>query len=481
MIEQAYGTVAAERRGAYDAPAPESPPTLADGAALMSRLAGVAARLHAAQVEMVSVLDEVRRARAVEPIEGLPLDLYLAVEHRMTSGERWMLLAASEVLSVMPVSAGLFADGTLSWSQVRDLVARARRLPVASRRELDGMVAASLDVVDRLDPDQLRWAVDRACEDLEGRARKERAEDRDEGEDFVAVQLGLDGGSRLYGRLGPAATATTLGALDRRAAEDHPHAETKAQGRARALIDLAAEDLAGGCCCPDHTDHPGDDDLDDTTVARDGHAAETTDAAETARAGETGDGSRRCRRRTAHPLLTAHVPLDRITVTAAGLLEVDVPGWLPTLSARLVDALAASADVRAVVFDGKRPLCATRVVRAGDVTDKTREAVRARDLGDRTPGSAVAVTSTQLHHTDRKGRGHHPEYLVSLSRRGHLRVVHRHGWKVEVDGDTGDTLWSREGRTIRTAPHGTPLRRPPPTDGDDAAGARAGPTADEER
>ena len=43
----------------------------------------------------------------------------------MTGAERWMLLTAGEVLRSMPATADLFAAGSLSWSQVREIEAGA--------------------------------------------------------------------------------------------------------------------------------------------------------------------------------------------------------------------------------------------------------------------------------------------------------------------------------------------------------------------
>src|SRR5687768_2867943 len=113
LIERQYDMTVAEVGGSRGVTAPEEPLSLADGAALLGRLAEVAARRHAAEVEMVAVVDELRRAGVVEALEGLPLDLYLAVEHHLTAGERWMLLTAGEVLAGMPATFNLFREQRL--------------------------------------------------------------------------------------------------------------------------------------------------------------------------------------------------------------------------------------------------------------------------------------------------------------------------------------------------------------------------------
>ncbi len=51
---------------------------------------------------------------------------------------------------------------------------------------------------------------------------------------------------------------------------------------------------------------------------------------------------------------------------------------------------------------------------------------------------------------------------MCLSKAMHLRQVHRYGWTVSVDGDTGAVTIQRRGRVYRRLPPGTHLRRPPP-------------------
>lgn len=150
-----------------------------------------------------------------------------------------------------------------------------------------------------------------------------------------------------------------------------------------------------------------------------------------------------------------HIPLDRLTATAAGLLEVAVPSELPRLSAAVVESLAADADVRAVVMDGARPLCVTGRVDAATVPEDVRLAVQARDLGARDMGGATTVPLSHLHHLD--PGSHHVDRMVVASPRGHLRMMHRHGWHGRVDPSTGTVTWTSLGRRpITTRPWGTP-------------------------
>lgn len=104
-------------------------------------------------------------------------------------------------------------------------------------------------------------------------------------------------------------------------------------------------------------------------------------------------------------------------------------GGLPRISAAAAEALAAAADVRAVLFDGARPLAVSGKVNAANIPANTRFAVRARDRGCRFPGSPDPLAHTDVHHLVERARNgsHHPDNLVALSRRFHT-LTHRHGW-----------------------------------------------------
>jgi hypothetical protein len=110
-----------------------------------------------------------------------------------------------------------------------------------------------------------------------------------------------------------------------------------------------------------------------------------------------------------------------------------------------------------VLTDGARPLTVTRKVHAKALPDDIRRAIRARDRRDRFPGSRRPIE--HVHHTDRDGHGHHPEYLTGLSTSSHRRV-HREGWAISIDPDTGEVTFTRGERSWTTLPAGTRLRRP---------------------
>jgi hypothetical protein len=141
-----------------------------------------------------------------ETVEGLPADLLLANLCRLVSSDRSTILTAADVLRHLPVTAGLWADGQLTWGQVRSIARNAARLPVKVRAVLDRRIAASAADHHGLDgygPDGLLDAVDRATDELRDLAKVLREEQRAERSDFLALQPSLDGGLRLYGELSP--------------------------------------------------------------------------------------------------------------------------------------------------------------------------------------------------------------------------------------------------------------------------------------
>jgi len=138
-----------------------------------------------------------------------------------------------------------------------------------------------------------------------------------------------------------------------------------------------------------------------------------------------------------------------------------VRGPLPRLTARLADGLAGDADIRAVVFDGARPLAVSDKLTAASIPTKTRIAVTARDRGCRLPGSADPVGHSDVHHLVHREHGgtHHPDNLALLSRRHHT-LVHTHGWTLTLDPPSGQITATRHTRTWPSLPRGTPLAPP---------------------
>jgi hypothetical protein len=150
-----------------------------------------------------------------------------------------------------------------------------------------------------------------------------------------------------------------------------------------------------------------------------------------------------------------------ITPAAAGMLTINAPGCVPTISAALLEALVADgATVRAIITDGAQPLFVTRKIHAAQIPADIRRAIKARDRKDRFPGSRRPIE--HLHHAEIDG-GHNLNAIVGLSQRSHRRV-HKHGWKISLDPPTGEVTFTRGERSWTTLPRGLRLRRPPPDD-----------------
>ncbi len=409
--------------------------TLAEGVDLIAELDRLARQREQQVLQIVTALAKVSRAGVVEAVEGLPIDTLLAVRHGWSRAEVAMMLDAGDVLAAMPATLTLWQQATLSWSVVRDIIAQVRRLGRDGRQTVDARLDASRALLVDMDPDRISWAVTQAVEEFLGLTAKERQEQAAARQSFLHLQLDVFGGARLAGYLNPLDAATVTNGLDHHAnqqttdtAQDEQgegkkptdrraRRRSRAQRRAQALVAVAAEQLNGRRA-------------DGTTIP-------------------------------ARPLMVIHVPLDRITTTASGLLEVAVPGSLPTLSATLTDTLSRDADIRAVVFDGARPLAVSHKIHADTVPADTALAVRARDLGARDPAGRTPTAQSHIHHLT-PGL-HHPDRLVCLSPRGHLRTIHRHGWHGTIHPD-GTVEWTRQHTTIRTRPWHTTLKPadPPP-------------------
>lgn len=393
------------------------------------RLRALSARLadyEGAMFDTVQLVDEITRSGLVEELEGLPVEQVLGVRFNLTRSEVWMLQTAGECLRDMPATRGLWAEGMVSWSQVRQIVEGAKRLSREARGVLDARLNASEGLFDAMDPDRLAWAVDREVDALRGLRSVRDAERRRERTNFIAVQQDFDGAGSFYGRMDPVGLATVVDAWDAAANDQQASgadvpAKTS-QRRAVGAIAAAGDYLAG----------------------RDGNDQDR-------------GGPRRAR-----PLVNFIVDVDDCTTTAAGQVLLDAGGALPTITrTELRQILVSDHDCRVALFDGARPLAVSDVVRAERMPDKTRIAVKLRDRGSRMPGGRTPAGQAHIHHVDKDRYGHHPDHLISLGPRSHLRQVHKRGWKIEIDPDSGQVTARRGDRTHRSLPWGTRLRRPP--------------------
>ena len=393
---------------------PPPAPTLGGGAQVWSQLSAAVRQREELDARIVELTGQLQRSGTIETLEGVPLDTALNLVHRLPASERGMMLTAADVLADMPQTKALFHAGVLSYGQVRGIVAEAKRLSKIDRAVLDGHIGASADDLPKMDPDDAVDAARVVVEELRGIRAAERSEERVERSSFLWAQPAMFGPGKVYGEMDNLSLAMVLERVDAMAPADD--GRPLSQRRADGLIALAAHDC------------------DDPTAP--------------ARAGA---GS------------TIVVALDQQNVhpAAAGTVEINAPGCLPTITAKAAEALAQDADVQVVLFDGGRPLTVTKKLRANAMPKAVRTAVKVRDRGDRFPGSRRPIE--HIHHLAKDDEGHHVDHLLGLSGRSHRRV-HRNGWTVTINPGNAEVTFTRGERTWTTLPRGTRLRPPQPPD-----------------
>src|SRR5699024_7259468 len=168
----------------------------------------------------------------------------------------------------------------------------------------------------------------------------------------------------------------------------------------------------------------------------------------------------------AKPLMVVHVDVAQLAGceterAVLGLVRTGLRGPLARIGAATLKALAADADVKAVLFDKARPLAVTSKLNANNIPAVTRFAVAARDMGDRWPASQAPLEHCDAHHIRerRNGGTHDPDNLICTSRGAHVGI-HDHDWDVALDGDTGVATFTRGGRKFQSLPRGR-IHRPP--------------------
>ena len=139
-------------------------------------------------------------------------------------------------------------------------------------------------------------------------------------------------------------------------------------------------------------------------------------------------------------------------------------GRLIPVSKRLLTTLVDEADHIIHLRQGLRPLDELAVA-TDDIPAKTRRMVLARDKGCRFPG--CRRRAVQVHHIVHRsdGRTHSPDNLFAACGLHHLRYIHKLGWEVHLDPESGLVTWTntRSGTTLSTKPHGerpNPVRDP---------------------
>jgi hypothetical protein len=387
-----------------------------DDEVILEALRGAAGLGDQVAAVTVAAVGAARAAGSCERSAGLSVAEFLGLAARRTRGDARQLVRTAAVLETLPVTAGLFADGQLSFSQVREIAGWARDLRVEDRAALDAQVAADAAAGVRSDPDRV---VDRAG-DLVTRVRADLAARREEraiDSSFVAVQPRFDGGGTGYFELDAVAMATVLEGLD--AAADAPGVEdadgplpARRRGGqlAEGFVRVAEFYLAhSGRPCPDATattDADGDDDAGPAC----GHRAKPT----------------------MYTVVNA-ATLSGLEDAALRLLwrMVGAPPRLTATSARM---LACDAKVIPVLVD------TDGVLAVGEPTDTipvhVRRAVIVRDGGCRMPGCRAPAAWCDAHHIIPREDGGPPVLtnLVLLCRRCHNRV-HRKGWTLTLHDD----------------------------------------------
>ncbi|HVM19645.1 MAG TPA: DUF222 domain-containing protein [Egibacteraceae bacterium] len=234
-------------------------PTMAEGAAAWSELSAALSARARLDARIVGLAGQVVSSGTIERIEGLPLEQVLGLTHRLPHADRSMLLTAAEVLRDMPATGRLFAEGVLSWGQVRGIVAEAKRLPREQRGELDAMIGASADLFAKWDPDTAVDAVRVAAMGIRGEQTVQRNERTAARGNFVYAQPGLFERGKVYGEF----DNTSLAAITRGMDDAAPADDGRSLGRRRAdgLLALALHR------CDETLEACGDQACTDCTVA----------------------------------------------------------------------------------------------------------------------------------------------------------------------------------------------------------------------
>ena len=381
-----------------------------------------------------------------ERIEGGPVEWAIGMVCRLTGSDRRMVVAAGETLAHLPTLRDLWAGGMVSWGQVRAIVMAVRKLPVAARVHIDERIAASVDAyrgIDAFDPDHLVDAVDQAAAEFRDPRNAERREEQSARANFVAVQQSFDGRVKGWFDYDPVAGAIVINGMDAasplpQATAEHEPGQPTPRGKqyAEGLVEMASEYLAGN------------------------GGLEPQNAG-----GEEAQPRPGRKRRRARPLVIVHVDVADITRANGGILELNVRGRLSRITSATLDILARDADMQAVLFNGARPLAVSRKLYAENIPADVRLAVRARDMGDRMPGSRSPLGHTELHHFKHREDGgtNDPDNLGAFTRDHHLNRLHALGWKVSLDPPTGAVTIRRGNRAWRSLPRSTGLARPPDT------------------
>ncbi len=403
-------------RSSPDQPDHGGPETAADGSPLRA-IEESAARWQVETARLLRLTCVALRWGGTAATAGCTVEDYLVWEAGLPRPLAGRLVAVARRLPAVPEVAGLFAAGVLGFDQLAGFV--------TATSSHNGQLLARLDAEGASLAEQLAhegrlhsWVVqvEFLVEELKAPGWRSRQERRRTAGERVVAQQDFDGGGFIGKFLDQVGFDTEMAAMD---AETDP-AEVAELGvqraRARASVRIAEAFLAG----------------------------------------ELGDG------RPARPTVVWQVDVADATVDrfAQMLRLVGTNRRMIPVSQRLLATLADQADHVIALRDGHRPLDEL-AVDADDVPTRVRRAVLRRDRGCRFPDCGRA--RMQVHHVVPRARGgtHAVDNLIGLCSFHHLRYVHRLGWQIHLDPDTGLVTWTntRTGTEIGTMPIGA---RPPP-------------------
>ena len=405
--------------------------------------------LDVTQAAAVALTGQAQSRSTAERSAGLPLEQLLAMQSRLTGGDRRMLQSVAETLRTMPHLTRAFRDGWVGWAEVRAVVCEVRNLTVEDRATIDVGFAQISNLTGR-DADRLVDEVRSAAAALRpGTEAKDTAraiENR-----FFALQPMLGGGGTGYFELDDEGFAIVAEGLE--AAMPPPSAgpnDVTRDAVGHADDDASESETADGdptFCDP---------------VARRSRARQRADAlialAESFLAGGRADGSpRRARPRM---LVTCQLTdlVGEATSRTARLLT-QVVGAKPAVTREALRRLSSDADLQFIIEDQGQIVGVTAPTET--IPARVRAAVHARDQGCRFPGCRMPVQFTDCHHVvAREDEG--PTIvsnLVALCRRHHVAVTEGR-WKLTMDEDGTVTVKRGRRRATSDPPRTTPFQHP---------------------
>jgi hypothetical protein len=314
--------------------APFGLPVLAELPALASALHHLTAA-DAAMLAAVAALADLIATDDVESTTGVGLDHWLAAVASQTRMDRRLLVRTCRLLHRLPALDSAVRSARISFAQLRGLGLALRSAPTELDDDLDRLLDALLDGLDRLerpDPDVLVRQVTDALDELRHDDLAERAQDATDRR-YLAIQPYLDGtGGRFHGRVDAAGLALLDEATRPPAALlDHPGGYDAARADV-LLARLAAADAetAGPVGDANGRDDDGRDD------GRDAEVAPTWR--------DRLEPPKLLLRLPFDTLLDERVPADLLTTLVGGRLRLTA-----TAARRLLDE--RGADLRTIVVD----------------------------------------------------------------------------------------------------------------------------------